>query len=308
LFTVASAAIVQPGNIAVTVGCGFTLRITDAANAQTLQLEPNDPIFAGPCVGDALSIKNTGRNALNRSFTLDCNQAGTLRGSNIGTGIRIRGAGITVMNCTLSGFHTGVVASGDGETVQDTTAENCAADGFDIRDSINLNSASFSGTFISSDQALHNAGVGFALKGNGFTLDNSGNIFLTSLADGNLRGGFVLNGRENTISGCDASNNGGPGFAVIEKSCCSINYSFDTSRAVANTGPGIVYIGRDDGTNCVGGICYPGGVDLSGSSTGIFAFDNGGVCPPGTLPFPPTSSGQICLAAKSCGQGELNKC
>ena len=127
-------------------------------------------------------------------------------------------------------------------------------------------------------------------------------------------GGLVfLKGGLGFLSGNEASGNNGPGFVIRSIACCMPN-EFDTAAAFSNAGPGIVYIGRDDGTNCVGGTgadCsggtfFPAGFDTTPG--GISASGNSGECPPESLP---SSLGpEVCpvVWGPPCGTLVLDRC
>lgn len=303
------------GATAMSIACGTKITVTDANDGDTLTIDPSDPILSGACGNDGLVVVNSGSNAINRSFSIDCqtNQATPISGGKSGTGILLLGPNLAVFNCYVQGFGAGIVAHGDDADIEDSQVQNAAGDGFVVKDGLSILNQNLYGTTITGDIAIDNGGWGFDLKGNAIS-GGTGSVF-NNIADGNVLGGFSVKGDGNALSGSEAYNNGGPGFDIVSNSCCSGSFgqSFDTAVASLNRGPGIIYVGRDDGSNCVGsnsptcagGVFFPAGFDTTPG--GITGADNGS-CPAGSLPF--LAAEGVCprVKGKPCSQSVLDRC
>jgi hypothetical protein len=292
----------------------MTIRVGADNTGKTLFLDASDPIFSGPCPGNGITIINKGKNAPNQSFTLDCqtNQANPIKGSSTGIGVLLKGVNLAVFNCYVEGFNIGLLSDGDGADIEDSQVQNASSDGFFIKSRVKITNPNIIGLFFTGNRAFGNGGWGFNMPAN--EISGGTGSFFNNIADSNRRGGFYIKGDGNALSGSEAFNNGGPGFLIISKSCCSgaAGQSFDTAAASANVGPGIVYEARDDGSNCVGGtgaMCtggtfYPTGFD---TTPGGISAANNGPCPAGSLPF--LNADGVCpIVVGTCSQAVLGRC
>jgi hypothetical protein len=304
------------GATALPVACGTKIVVTPANNGQTLTIDLSDPILSTVCGKFGLEIVNSGSGAADRSFAVDCqtNQTKPITGGASGTGILLQGANLAVFGCYVSGFGKGIVVNGDGGDVEDSQVQDAAGDGFAVKSTRTILNPNLIGTTITGSLAFHNGGWGFNLQASAIS-GGTGSVF-NNIADGNTLGGFNVKGDGNALSGSEAFNNGGPGFNIVSKSCCSGSFgqSFDTAVASLNAGPGIIYVGRDDGSDCVGGTgatCtggnfFPAGFDSTPG--GITGADNGGSCPAASLPF--LAADKVCpvVLGKPCTQAALDRC
>ncbi len=294
----------------------MTIEVGADNNGKTLFLAASDPILSAPCSGNGITIINKGTNAPNQSFTIDCqtNQGNPIKGSATGIGIMLKGLNLAAFNCYVEGFGIGMASNGDGADIEDSQVQNAAGDGFFIKSHTKITNANIIGVIFMGNRAYGNGGWGFNMPVNEIDAE-TGSVF-NNIADGNGKGGFYIKGDGNFLSGAEAYNNGGPGFLIISKSCCSgsSGQNFDTAAAASNLGPGIIYEARDDGSNCVGGTgptCaggtfYPTGFDTTPG--GISAADNGGTCPAGSLPY--LNADGVCpiVLGASCSASTLNRC
>mgnify|MGYP000979019819 CR=1 FL=1 len=304
------------GKTSISVGCGTRIVVGAGNTGSTLTLDPSDPIFSGSCPAGGLTVENLGKSAIDQSFTVDCgtNQATPISGAPTAAGIALHGPNLAVFNCYVSGFAQGVVANGDGADIEDSQAQNAAGSGFVVKANVSLRSQNLTGITFTGNRAFGNGGFGFDLAAN--EISGGTGSFFDNIADGNALGGFRVKGDGNALSGSEAFNNGGPGFMIVSKSCCSgsSGQSFDTAVASFNKGPGIVYVGRDDGSNCVGGTgstCTGGSFFPAGFDTtpgGISAADNTGSCPPGSLPYLGAEGVCPIVVGKPCAQKVLDGC
>jgi hypothetical protein len=313
-FTSAPATAGQLGTTPFTVICGTVIDVTSANSGLTLTLDASDPILSARCTGGGIKIANKGSNALNQSFTIDCqtNQAAPIMGS--GIGIRLDGPNLSAVNCYVDGFSVGMEADGDGADIEDSQVQNATGDGFVVKSKLGITNINIVGVTFTGNRAIGNGGWGFNLAAN--EISGGTGSFFNNIADSNAKGGFTIKGDGNALSGSEADNNGGPGFLIVSKSCCSgsSGQSFDTAAAFANQGPGIVYEARNDGSNCVGGTgptCtggtfFPLGFDTTPG--GITAADNMGSCPPKSLPT--TLGAGVCpiVLGNLCSASALNRC
>jgi hypothetical protein len=299
------------GTTPISVKCDTTITVTDAIAFLTLTLDSTDPIFSTVCTGDGITIKNQGKDSEGRGLTLDC-QANTLRGSKKGIGIELRGFNLAAFQCNVVGFKNGIVVSGDGGNLEDNLVQNAASDGFVLKDSLGVKSSKLVGSTVVGNRALDNGGWGFDLKGNLMSVGTGS--FFNNLAIGNAEGGFQVSGEGVGISGNEAIKNGGPGFSITSSNCCAgaLGQALASALAMLNTGPGVIYVGRNDLSNCVGstdpacvgGTFFPAGFDTTRGA--ISSFANGTTCPKGSLPFAPG----ICPITKGarCTQSVLDNC
>ena len=201
---------------------------------------------------------------------------------------------------------------GDGSTLQDNHVQKAAGDGYVLNDTVGLKSAILLGSAVLGNRAVDNGGWGFNLKGNLMTVSTGS--FFNNFALGNAKGGFLVNGEGVNLTGNEAILNHGPGFSVTSRNCCAgpFGQTFSGALAINNDGPGIIYVGKNDGSNCVGsiepdcagGTFFPAGFDTQPGA--IVSFGNGGTCPTGSLPFAPG----VCPIAKGaqCSQATLDRC
>jgi hypothetical protein len=304
----------QIGTTPFTVSCGTVIDVTATNSGLTLTLDASDPILSTRCPGGGIRIVNKGSNALNQSFTIDCqtNQAAPIMGS--GIGIRLDGPNLAAFNCYVDGFTVGLEADGDGADIEDSQVQNAISDGFAVKSKVKITSANIVGVTFTGNRAFSNGGWGFNLAAN--EISGGTGSFFNNIADSNAKGGFSIKGDGNSLSGSEAFNNGGPGFLIVSKSCCSgsAGQSFDTAVASSNQGPGIVYEARDDGSNCVGGTgptCMGGTFFPTGFDTtpgGISAADNSGPCPPGSLPYLLAEGVCPIVLGTPCSASALNRC
>jgi hypothetical protein len=302
------------GDTPITVDCGTTIAVTDANAFQTLTLDASDPILSTVCKGDGITIKNQAGGKTNRGLTLDCqgNQLHPITGSTKGVGIKLVGANLVVLSCYVDSFNQGLTVSGDGADIEDSQVQNSAADGFVLTDPVGLKSPILVGTNFVGNRAIKNGGWGFNLKGNVMSI-GTGSVF-NNFASENGLGGFLVTGEGVGMFGNEAFKNTGPGFSVTSNNCCSGAFGefFSAGLAVSNAGPGIIFSGRNDGSNCVGGTdeaCtggtfFPAGLDASPGA--LVSVDNGATCPNGSIPFLPG----VCpiVKGKQCKQAALDKC
>lgn len=290
----------------VLVDCGTKIRVTEDNDGFTLTLDSSDPIFSKTCKSVGIHIGNPDPE---QSATLDCANAGTIRGGEGGTGVRLQGRGLAVMNCVISGFKTGIRTTNDGAEVIDNIVSNASGDGFVVRNPTSLAAIANGDTngmnFI-GNQSFNNGGWGFRMSGSEITADE-GDVFLSNLASGNGRGGFSVRGKGHTFGVNDAISNGGPGFLIVGTNCCLPN-SFDgLGRALGNRGPGVAWIGPDDGAcQAGGGLCLPTGIDVMDTSV-LQAFANDpGACPANTVE---ALGGEACLGVNlRCSEDRLFNC
>ena len=304
----------QLGTTPFTVSCGTVIDVTSANSGQTLTIDATDPILSSRCPGGGIKIANKGSNALNQSFTIDCqtNQNAPIMGT--GIGIRLDGPNLSALNCYVDGFTTGIEADGDGADIEDSQVQNATGDGFLVKAKVKLTNANLVGVTFTGNRAFANGGWGFNLAAN--EISGGTGSFFNNIADTNAKGGFSIKGDGNSLSGSEAFNNGGPGFLVVSKSCCSgsSGQSFDTAVASSNQGPGIVYEARDDGSNCVGGTgptCAGGTFFPTGFDTtpgGISAADNTGSCPAGSLQYLLAEGVCPIVLGSPCSASALNRC
>ncbi len=314
LFASASARAGLLGTTPFTVNCGTVIVVTSSNSGQTLTLDASDPILSAPCPSGGIQVINEGSNALNQSFTINCqtNQASPIKGS--GIGIFLNGPNLAAFDCYVDGFTVGLEAKGDGADIEDSQVQNAIGDGFVVKSKMKITSSDIVGITFTGNRAIGNGGWGFNLAAN--EISGGTGSFFNNIADSNTKGGFTIKGDGNALSGSEADNNGGPGFLIVSKSCCSgsAGQSFDTAAAFANQGPGIIYEARNDGSNCVGGIgpiCtggtfFPLGFDTTPG--GITAADNMGPCPVRSLPT--TLGAGVCpiVLGNLCSASALGRC
>jgi hypothetical protein len=303
------------GTTPFAVACGTTVTVTADTSGATLTLDASDPILAAPCAGAGLKIINKGSNAPNQFLTVDCqtNQAAPIKGST-GVGIMLDGPNLAAYNCYVQGFSVGVEAQGDGADIEDSQVENAVGDGFRIKSSVRITNPNIVGVTFTGNRAFDNGGWGFEMSAS--EISGGSGSFFNNIADANAKGGFKVFGDGNSLSGSEAFDNGGPGFLIVSRSCCSgsAGQNFDTAVASSNKGPGIIYEGRDDGSNCVGGTgptCtggtfFPAGFDTTPG--GISAADNGGACPKGSLLYLPAEGVCPVVLGNACSTTTLDNC
>jgi len=298
-----------------TVRCGTTILVTDANAFGTLTLDATDPILTTACQGNGLTIKNQGTGHNDRGFTVDCTgTAGmAIKGSATGTGIKLLGPNLAVFGCTTDGFQTGIAVTGDGSDIEDSVVQNSSGDGFVVNDPVGFRNVNLIGSNFTGNQAVKSGGWGFNLRGSVMNVGTG--TFFNNIATGNALGGFLVKGEGVAMFGNEAFFNTGPGFSVLSTNCCSgsLGQFFSSAVAQGNSGPGIVYSAKNDGSNCVGssdpncvgGRFFPLGFDTSAGA--ISAAGNGTTCPAGSLPFPIPGVCAIVLG-RQCTENVLNHC
>jgi hypothetical protein len=298
----------------ITVRCGTTVTVNDNNAFGTLTLDASDPILSTVCQGDGLTIKNQGAGHNDRGFTVDCTGTSgmAIKGSSTGVGIKLLGPNLAVFGCTINGFQNGLTVTGDGSDVEDSLVASSSGDGFVVNDPVSFRNANLIGSNFTGNQAISTGGWGFNLKGSVMNVGTGS--FFNNIATGNALGGFLVKGEGVSMSGNEALSNNGPGFSVLSTNCCSgsLGQFFSSSLAAANAGPGIVYTGKDDGSNCVGsldpnctgGKFFPAGFDATPGA--IVSSGNGTTCPAGSLPF----IAGVCpiVKGKQCSENVLNHC
>jgi len=311
----ATAGLLQPGDVPISVACGREIQVGAAATSLTLQ--DTDPIVSNACPRDGIKIKNVGAGRNDRNFELDCSFL-TLRGSLTGAGVELSGPNLTVRNCYVERFDEGIVA-GAGSTIADSRVTDSAGDGIVLRNNASPNSGSFLAISVVGTRSRRNGGWGFRLQGNGTETDQ-GNFFdvkATENAKGgvlvrgnlnsivhsdavdNLGAGFSVSGKLNSLSEVGAERNVGPGIEIESNQCCNTNF-LEIATASGNAGPGILFSSR---INPATG--FPVGFH---SEVGSIDADANGACPQGTLA---NSFGSgVCLIAKGqpCRLSDLMDC
>lgn len=316
LFSARHAVAGRIGATTVSVACGTKIVVGPSSAGMTLTLDAHDPILTESCASGGLTIENFGKDAINQTFSVDCGTNAThpITGGTSGVGVTLKGANLGLFNCYVAGFAQGIVADGDGADIEDSQVQNAAGAGFVVKAHVSIRNQNLIGITFTGNRAFDSGGWGFDLSAN--AISGGTGSFFDNIADGNTLGGFRVKGDGNALSGSEAFNNGGPGFEVISKSCCSGSFgqSFDTAVASLNKGPGIIYVGRDDGSNCVGatdaactgGTFFPAGFDTTPG--GISAADNGTTCPPGSLPYLPAEGVCPIVLGTACAQKVLDNC
>jgi hypothetical protein len=302
------------GSTPITVRCGSTVIVNNDNAFETLTLDSSDPILSTVCRGDGITIKNQGAGHNDRGFTVDCggNQATPIKGSANGIGIALLGPNLAVFNCAIDGFKNGIAVTGDGSDIEDSQVQNSSGDGFVINDPVSFRNPNLIGSNFTGNQAINTKGWGFNLKGSIMNVGTG--TFFNNVASGNALGGFLVKGEGVSMFGNEALSNNGPGFSVLSTNCCSgsLGQAFSSSLALSNAGPGVVYTGKDDGSNCVGsldpnctgGKFFPAGFDATPGA--IVSSGNGTSCPVGSLPF----IAGVCaiVKGKQCSENVLNHC
>jgi len=125
-------------------------------------------------------------------------------------------------------------------------------------------------------------------------------------ANGNGKGGFLVKGNGNFLSGGIASSNKGPGIFVVSTSCCVTgSQNLDSFQCDNNSGPAIIYAAKDDGSN--GGL--PTGFDITPGDIDVTNDGKTATCPAGSVD-PTGTNKEICLKVlgKACSDKALNAC
>jgi hypothetical protein len=274
----------------------------------TLQLTTADPIFSHACPGGGLQVVNAGKNAFDQSYTVSC-PTNTIRGMGRGTGIRLSGPNLTVTGCNVESFQKGIVATGDNILIQNSAAAHCVGDGIEMTDSLSPLNPNFQGSFLDTCNAVGNGGWGIKIVGNKIDTTPSGSF--ASTVSANAKGGLWARGLLNNITTLVANGNSGPGFKVTSGNCCGFNVLTGV-QAVGNAGPGVTFVGRDDGLNSAplgsGGsiLFFPEALDVSGTIVSSL----NGACPAWALSAPTLLSQQICafVAGVRCSDAVLGRC
>lgn len=297
----------------VAVDCGFKLKVTQANAFGTLQLVPPpaanaDPIFTHVCKKGGITISNPTSALAGLGFSIDCgtNQFRPITGDGTHSGITLQGFGLAAFNCYVDSFNKGIVTTGDAADIEDNRVTNCTGDGFSLRSTVPLNSQNLNGLFINGNRSINNGGWGFNIAASG--IDAEQGSFFFNTANGNGKGGFLIKGNGNTLSGGIASSNKGPGIFVVSTSCCSNitgSQDLDTFQADNNAGPAIIYAAKDDGSNSglpTGFDSTPGGIDVTNDGKNAS-------CPAGSVD-PTGTNKEICLKVlgKPCSDKALNAC
>jgi hypothetical protein len=224
------------------VACGATLT-TDVTLGAT------DSVVNRVCNGNGLVLAAS-------DITLDC--AGlTIRGAARGRGISIKSGaeGITIQNCSIEGFGTGVLLSGGGFHWMERTVVSGAKDaGIDVAadESIVITSAvqnSERGFIVRSTFSEVSDSVALGNKKEGFSLKGKSLFVIRNVSINNGAEGFTgaISG-ESELSENIAAGNRGAGFSVSGGSVSLPNFVAD-NRAFGNTGNGLVATGDDGGGN-----------------------------------------------------------
>jgi hypothetical protein len=187
-----------------------------------------------------------------------------------GTGIQVRGAkGLAgIVGVRVAENHAdGIVASGDGFSIQGTVAERNGRDGF----------ALWGGPFaVDGCRASDNGRYGFDVMAMGVLLGGG----LGNEATGNRDGGFWLHGEMYQMMGARASQNRGEGVmaAVTHSMFAHISADDNLSHGVRLMGPAIAFGDVTAARNRGVGVWVSGpGVDDQGGNSGV---DNGGSMAP----------------------------
>jgi hypothetical protein len=209
-----------PGARAQGVGCGATLN-------QDTTLTAADPILNGACKDDGLVLGDVESGF---GIVLDCG-GGTIKGGPKGAGIRVgsRVEGVTIVNCVVDGFKTGIELGGLGfHFVERSVVMNAKGDGVFVNSDDNV---------VLGTVAQNNGGVGFIVKGRFNELSE------TNVALQNKKGGIVVKGREHIVSGNIAILNGDHGI-----SGSVITGDVSGNLAIGNKGTGVLITGgsRDE--------------------------------------------------------------
>lgn len=290
------------------IDCGKRIIVSATNTGGTLQLTATDPIFSHACPAGALLIVNGGTNAFTRSYTVSC-PTNTIMGMGKGTGITLLGPNLTVTGCNVGGFSKGIVARGDGILVQNSVASHSVKDGIVMADHASPLNPNSQGSFLDTSSALSNGGWGVRISGN--RIDTTPAGAFGSTVSGNGQGGLWATGQLHNITSMVATANNGPGFKVTSGSCCGFNV-LTSVQALGNIGPGVIFVGRDDGLNSAplgsGGatLFFPETLDVSGT---IMSTLNG-ACSATALPAPTLLNQQICAFVQGvpCSAAVLGRC
>jgi parallel beta-helix repeat protein len=230
---VASVDVAWAGNCGDTAGAGGTnvpCSCGDTVVTDTTLISPSaDPVNGDPVVSTADADVCAGDGLLMAPPTLvrmTLNLGGNvIRGSGIGAGLRIVGAGVrvSIRNGTLRNFDTGLTnagsVTGDARIREITATRNI--------DGISLESNS---NELDSNQALDNSDTGIRVAGNSNLLlfnqvSRSGNNGIEVVGDQNrldtnrlnrnTGSGIVVDGNNNTLDHNTAENNGVDGIQLV---------------------------------------------------------------------------------------------
>ncbi len=305
---VAGRPLPASGVTATGIDCGKRVIVSATNDGGTLQLSPTDPIFSHACPAGGLLIVNAGTNAVNQSYTVAC-PANTIQGMGRGNGITLIGPNLTVTGCNVDGFRKGIVARGDNILIQNSVAAHCVRDGIVMADYVSPLNPNFQGSFLDTSSALSNGGWGIKISGHKIDTTPSGTF--GSTVSGNALGGLWATGLLHNITTVIATANTGPGFKVTSGNCCGFN-TLTTVQALGNIGPGVIFVGRDDGLNSAplgvnnAVLFFPETLDVSGT---IMSTANG-ACAAKALPAPTLLSQQICAFVQGirCSAAVLARC
>jgi len=254
LFVLASVAVLAVGlwsaPAVAQVPCGATIT-TDTT------LTPSDPVVFDPiaqpgdtpCLGTAITF--------GASFiTLDCSGL-TIRGSGSGRGIRVPLGieGVTILNCVVERFGTGIRLRGRGShTVVGSAVTDNADAGLESDSDFNSIVGTLArgnrgpgfriagvGSVVSESVALQNAKAGFIVNGRKHFVDTSFSIL-------NGGDGFVGTIRGAGIAANDAIANGGHGF-LFDGGSLDFPNDYSDNKAIANRGNGILVKGLNPDVN-----------------------------------------------------------
>jgi hypothetical protein len=227
------------------VSCGATLTTSTTLTASLMGCRPNGLILGAS------------------GITLDC--AGfTVEGQGVGVGIKVPSgiSGVTIQNCVVDGFATGILVGGAGSSsVMQTVVQNntshgvrLTSDSNTVQDVVSRQNGGFGfqalgvGNSLLGTLAMENSRAGFSLGGRGQDVENS-------LAISNDKEGFVGTVRDTTFSANTAISNMATGFKLGGGAVTAPNM-YDTNRAFVNGGNGLV----------VGGSNTTANVDAGGNS------------------------------------------
>lgn len=187
------------------VACGEALT-HDATLAR------HDPVTTGACPRNGLILGD--------GVTLDCSGL-TIAGKGRGTGIGVASGaeGVTIINCVVDNFETGIDLGGLGShTVEGAVVLRSKANGLEILTDSNT---------VTGTVAQKNGKIGFYIKGDGNDVE-------TSVALENGKAGFSIGGKNHYLDSNFSISNGADGFIGTGRAI-----SFSLNSAISNKGDGV---------------------------------------------------------------------